>query len=107
MRRIDAIGITLLVFLAGGALYAGLQLAGLEAQNAGIWAEAGLVLGIVGWLLSYVLRVARGKMTYQQQRQEYEDALLQKKLDEMSPEELKQLYDALGETPEEEECQDS
>jgi Protein of unknown function (DUF3007)/GntP family permease len=96
MRRIDAIGITLLVFLAGGALYAGLRLTGADGQTAGIWAEAVLVLGMVGWLLSYILRVATGKMTYQQQRQDYEDAVLQQKLDEMSPEELTKLYAALG-----------
>jgi ABC-type hemin transport system ATPase subunit len=96
MRRIDAIGITLLVFLAGGALYAGLNVAGLEGQTAGIWAEAVLVVGLVGWAASYVLRVVTGKMTYQQQRQDYEDALLQQKLDQMSPEELTQLYAALG-----------
>jgi Protein of unknown function (DUF3007)/GntP family permease len=96
MRRIDAIGITLLVFIAGGVLYAGLKLAGVEGQTAGIWAEAVLVMGVVGWLLTYILRVFKGQMTYQQQRQDYEDALLQKQLDDMSPEELTKLYAALG-----------
>lgn len=91
MRRIDALGIGLLVFLAGGALYLGLKLVGMEGQTAGIWSQVGLVAVLLVWSASYIFRVAAGKMTYNQQLQDYEDAVLQKQLEEMSPEQLEAL----------------
>lgn len=91
MRRIDVLGIGIGFFAAGGVLYVILRIAGLNSLDAGLWAQAGLVLGIVLWLLSYLLRVVTKNMTYNQQLQDYEDAVLQKRLDEMSPEELAQL----------------
>jgi hypothetical protein len=91
MRRIDALGIGLLVFLAGGFFYLGLKLVGLDGQTAGIWSQVGLVTLLLIWAGSYLFRVAGGKMTYNQQLQDYEDAVLQKRLDEMSPEELEAL----------------
>lgn len=91
MRRIDALWIGLGVFIAGGLVYGGLQAAGVESATAGIWSQALLVGGLVVWLLTYVLRAVTGRMTYHQQRRDYEDAMLQKRLDEMTPEELARL----------------
>ncbi|WP_088242544.1 DUF3007 family protein [Calothrix rhizosoleniae] len=91
MRRIDAIGIVLGVFVAGGLAYVVLQLVGLDSQNAGIWSQALLVCGLIGWLFTYVFRAVNNKMTYHQQRDEYEQTYLQKRLDELSPEELERL----------------
>lgn len=91
MRRIDVIAIGIGVFAAGGALYLFFQAVGLDNLSAGIWSQALLVAGLVGWTLTYLLRVLTKNMTYNQQRKEYEDAMLQKRLDEMSPEELEQL----------------
>ncbi|MDJ0674373.1 MAG: DUF3007 family protein [Calothrix sp. MO_167.B42] len=91
MRRIDAIGIVFGVFVAGGLVYVLLQLVGLDSQNAGIWSQALLVFGLIGWLFTYVFRAVNNKMTYHQQRDEYEQAFLQKRLDELSPEELQRL----------------
>lgn len=91
MRRIDALGITFGVFLVGGGLYWGLQLAGLEPLSAGIWSQVVLVGGLLGWLGSYLARVFTQKMTYNRQLQDYEDAVLQKRLDELSPEQLDAL----------------
>jgi hypothetical protein len=91
MRRIDALGITFGVFLVGGGLYWGLQLAGLEPLSAGIWSQVVLVGGLLGWLGSYLARVFTQKMTYNRQLQDYEDAVLQKRLDELSPEQLEAL----------------
>lgn len=91
MRRIDAIGIALGVFAAGGIIYVLLQLAGLDSLKAGIWSQALLVGGLIGWLLTYLFRVSTKNMTYNQQVKDYKEAVLQKRLDEMTPEELAQL----------------
>jgi hypothetical protein len=91
MRRIDAIAIALGVFLAGGLVYFALQIAGFDNIDAGIWTQTFLVIGLVGWSLTYLIRVGTKNMTYNKQLKDYEDAVLQKRLEEMSPEELAQL----------------
>lgn len=91
MRRIDVIGIGLGVFVAGGLLYAVFALAGLDGLSAGIWSQVVLVAGLLGWTATYLSRALGKKMTYHQQLEDYEDAVLQKRLDEMSPEELAKL----------------
>ena len=88
MRRIDAIGMSLGVFVLGGAIYVGLNLAGLDNLSAGVWSQVVLVLILVAWTATYLTRVVGKNMTYDQQLKDYEDAVLQKRLDEMSPEEL-------------------
>jgi hypothetical protein len=91
MRRIDVLGIGLGVFLAGGGLFLGFRLAGLDGISAGIWSQALMVGGIVGWLLTYLFRVFTHRMTLNQQLDDYELAVLQKRLEELSPEEMAAL----------------
>jgi Protein of unknown function (DUF3007) len=91
MRRIDVFIIGIVVFAIGGAGYLGLQLAGLDDLNAGIWSQLILVAIILGWSSTYIFRVANKNMTYDQQRKEYEDAVLQKRYDDLTPEELAKL----------------
>jgi hypothetical protein len=91
MRRIDVIGIGIGIFVAGGIGYLILMTVGLDSLTAGIWSQAILVTGLVGWTLTYLFRVATKNMTYTQQLKEYEEAVLQKRLEEMTPEELEQL----------------
>ena len=91
MRRIDAIGICLGIFVAARLFYAGLQVFGVDGINAGIWTQTLLVIGLVGWSLTYLVRVGTKKMTYNQQLKDYEEAVMLKRLEEMSPEELAQL----------------
>ncbi len=91
MRRIDALGIGFGLFAAGGLVYLLLQYLGIESLQAGIWSQVLLVGGLIGWLLTYALRAVGKKMTYHQQRQEYEEAFLQRRLEELSPEELAQI----------------
>jgi Protein of unknown function (DUF3007) len=88
MRRIDVIIIGIVVFAIGGAGYLGLKLAGVDNINAGIWSQLVLVGIILAWSFSYVFRVATKKMTYTQQLKDYEEAVLQKRLDELTPEQL-------------------
>lgn len=93
MRRIDAIGIAIGVFAAGGIIYIVLQIAGLDSQKAGIWSQAVLVGGLIGWLLTYLFRVGTKNMAYNQQLKDYKEAVLQKRLEEMTPEELAKLQE--------------
>ncbi|MBW4653552.1 MAG: DUF3007 family protein [Kaiparowitsia implicata GSE-PSE-MK54-09C] len=91
MRRIDVIGIGALVFGGGGAAFLAFKLAGLDGISAGIWAQLVLILGILGWTGTYLFRVMTRTMTYNQQVKDYEDAVLQKRLDELTPEQLEAL----------------
>lgn len=91
MRRIDVIAIASAIFIGGGLVYLVLQGTGLDGISAGIWTQLLLVLGLIGWGSTYLLRVINKDMTYNQQLKDYEDAVLQKRLDEMSPEELAKL----------------
>jgi Protein of unknown function (DUF3007) len=91
MRRIDVIVVGLVVFGIGGAGYLGLQLAGLDNINAGIWSQLVLVVIILGWSFSYVFRVATKNMTYNQQRQQHEDAVIQQRFEDLTPEQLAKL----------------
>jgi hypothetical protein len=60
-------------------------------MNAGIWSQLFLVAGLIGWLVTYLFRALTQNMTYSQQLQEYKEAVLQKRLDELTPEELAKL----------------
>ena len=95
MRRIDALGIALGVFIAAGLVYVALQVFGLDGIDAGIWTQTALVVVLVGWSLTYLFRVGNKNMTYNQQLKDYEDAVLQKRLEEMSPEELAKLQEEI------------
>jgi Protein of unknown function (DUF3007) len=91
MRRIDVIGIGIGVFALGGGLYLTLQILGLDTLSAGIWSQVIFLGGLLGWVATYLLRVVNKNMTYDQQVQDYEDAVLQKRLDELTPEELAKM----------------
>jgi hypothetical protein len=91
MRRIDAILITLGVFVAGGLAYLLLKVAGLEGVQAGIWSQVALVLGLLGWVSTYIYRALNQKMSYVQQLKDYEEAVIQKRYEEMTPEQLAEL----------------
>ena len=91
MRRIDVIYIGLAIFAAGGGIYLLLQTFGLNGINAGIWSQVLLVGGLLVWVATYVGRALTQNMTYNQQLKDYEDAVLQKRLDELTPEELEKL----------------
>lgn len=101
MRRIDALGIGLGVFIAAGLVYLALQLFGINGIDAGIWTQALLVVGLVGWSLTYLFRVGTKNMAYNQQLKDYEEAVMKKRLEEMSPEELAQLQQEVEQQKEE------
>jgi membrane protein implicated in regulation of membrane protease activity len=91
MRRIDVIALGLGLLVSGGLLYGLLQFVGLAEFDAGLWTQTILVAGLVLWVVTYLVRVLSKKMTYAQQLKDYEDAVLQKRLEALSPEDLAQL----------------
>ncbi len=91
MRRIDAIAIVFGVFLVGGALYLVFKAIGFDETNAGIWSQVVFLVGLLGWVSTYLYRAATQNMSYMQQRKDYEESVLQKRLDEMTPDALAQL----------------
>lgn len=91
MRRIDALAIALGFFLTGGLVYGLLQATGMEATQAGIYAQAVLVGGLVLWLLSYLFRVFSNDMTYHQQLKDYEEKLVERRWAEMTPAEREKV----------------
>ncbi|HAC65473.1 MAG TPA: DUF3007 domain-containing protein [Cyanothece sp. UBA12306] len=95
MRRIDVIAIGMGVFATGGVIYLFLQLVGFDSLSAGIWSQALFITVLLAWILSYLWRVGNKNMTYNQQIKDYEEAVLQKRLDEMTPEELEKLQQEL------------
>ncbi len=91
MRRIDVLGIGLGVFAAGGLAYVILQVAGLDSLEAGVWSQLLLVGGLIGWLVTYAFRAVGQKMTYNQQRRDYDEAFFQKRLEQLTEEELAKI----------------
>lgn len=91
MRKIDVLGIGVGIFAAGGLIYVILQVAGLDNLEAGIWSQLLLVGGLIGWVATYITRAVGKNMTYDRQREKYEQAYFQKRLDELTPEELAQI----------------
>lgn len=91
MRRIDVIAIGIAVFAIGGVGYLVLKSVGLDNIDAGIWSQLLLVGVILAWSFSYVFRVATKNMTYNQQRKDYEEAVIQQRYAELTPEQLAQL----------------
>jgi hypothetical protein len=103
MTRAQAILLGLAVFAIGGGGYGLFRASGLEGFSPGIAASVVLMLVVLGWTASYLLRVVSGKMTYMEQRRRYRAAYdavtddeLQRKFDAMSPEEQQRLLAEVG-----------
>lgn len=90
--RKDVLLIGFGIFGGGFALYYGLQAAGVPPGYAGNYVQLFVVLGLcVGWIGSYIFRVANKDMTYVKQLQNYEEEVMQKRLEEMPENEREKL----------------
>ncbi len=103
MTRGRAILIGLLVFGLGAGGWWAFNAYGLEGFSAGIAASALLMVVVVGWTTSYLLRVVGGNMTYMEQRRRYRaaydaitDEELQRRFEQLSPGEQETLLADLG-----------
>tara|TARA_A100001037_G_scaffold172714_1_gene155098 strand:+ start:1650 stop:2021 length:372 start_codon:yes stop_codon:yes gene_type:complete len=90
MTRAKVIQLGFLVLILGGIAYSVLRFTGLDSISAGIAAQSLLVVVVVAWTGSYLLRVVSGNMTFMQQRRRYQQAY-----ENLSAAELQARFDAL------------
>ncbi len=103
MTKGQSLLLGLAVFGLGALGYALFQANGFESFSAGIAASALLMVLVVGWTATYLLRALSGNMTYMQQRRTYREGYdaatteaLQRKFDALSPEEQLRLLRDTG-----------
>lgn len=90
--RKDVLLIGLGVTVSGFGLKYGLEFIGVDSLKAGNVVQLVLVLGLtVGWILTYIFRVSTKDMTYAQQLRDYENKVLEKRLEELPDAELEVL----------------
>ena len=102
LTRGNVIQFGFIVLALGGVGYGLFRVFGFDAQSAGIAAEATLVIGVLIWTASYLLRVVTGKMTFIEQRKRYIEAYeelttseLQERFESMSKEEQMRLIEEI------------
>jgi predicted lipid-binding transport protein (Tim44 family) len=95
------LGLGLLVLGAGG--YGLFQASGFEGFSAGIAASVLLLLVVVGWTGTYLVRVVSGRMTFSEQRRRYRagydaatDAALEARFAALPTQEQERLLAELG-----------
>ncbi len=91
------------VLALGGLGYGLFRVNGFEGFSAGIAASALLMVLVLGWTATYLLRALTGNMTYMQQRRTYRqaydaftDAELQRRFEALPPEEQERLLRETG-----------
>ena len=92
MTRAQVIVLGFLVLLLGGGGYYFFRFIGFEGASAGIASEAVLVCGVLLWIVSYLVRVFTGNMTFMEQRKRYRKAY-----EEITDEELLFRFESLSE----------
>lgn len=81
------------------ALRSGLEVVGLDANRAGAVSIAiFMVIVMLGYTSTYLFRVGRKEMTYITQLRDYEEAVMQKRLEEMPDQELEELLTSVNAT---------
>jgi hypothetical protein len=103
MTKGQSLLLGLAVLGLGAVGYAVFQANGFEGFSAGIAASALLMLLVLGWTATYLLRALTGSMTYMQQRRTYRAAYdaattveLQRKFEALSPEDQLRLLRETG-----------
>ncbi|RZC77362.1 hypothetical protein C5167_001564 [Papaver somniferum] len=74
------------------------QFAGVDPLQAGNVVQLVLVLGLtLGWISTYIFRVSNKEMTYVQQLRDYEDKVLEKRIEGLTEAELVVLLEQVEE----------
>jgi hypothetical protein len=71
---------------------------GEDEINAGVYTSGFLFVGLMGWTSTYMGRVATKSTTYAQQLKDYETAVMRRRLEELSEEEILALCEECGVT---------
>ncbi|KAB1216212.1 hypothetical protein CJ030_MR4G029071 [Morella rubra] len=96
--RKDVLLIGLGVTVIGIGLKSGLEFAGVDPLQAGNVVQLVLVLGLtVGWIFTYIFRVSKKEMTYAQQLRDYENKVMEKRLEGLTEAELEALLEQVEE----------
>ncbi|KAL6614316.1 hypothetical protein ACP70R_036586 [Stipagrostis hirtigluma subsp. patula] len=96
--RKDVLLIGVGVTAFGYGLKAGLELLGVNPLQAGNVVQLLVVLGMtVGWISTYMFRVANKDMTYAHQLRDYEKQVMEKRLESLSEAELQVLLEQVEE----------
>ncbi len=106
MTRARVIQLGLAIFFLGAISYWAFLKLGFQEFSAGIASEAFLVVLVIFWTASYLLRVVQGKMTFMEQRKRYlkefnqfTTADLQARFESMSEEEQIKLLEEIEKNP--------
>ncbi|XP_020100551.1 uncharacterized protein LOC109718636 [Ananas comosus] len=96
--RKDVLLIGLGVTVIGVGLKSGLEFVGIDPLKAGNVVQLVMVLGLtVGWISTYIFRVSNKDMTYTQQLKDYENKVMEKRLESLSEAELEALLEQVEE----------
>lgn len=96
--RKDVLLIGVGVTAFGVGLKYGLELVGVDPLQAGNVVQLLVVLGMtVGWISTYMFRVANKDMTYAKQLRDYEKQVMEKRLESLSEAELQALLEQVEE----------
>lgn len=96
--RKDVLLIGLGVTVLGIGLETGLEFAGVDPLQAGNVVQLVLVLGLtVAWISTYIFRVSNKEMTYAQQLRDYENKVMEKRIEGLTEAELEVLLEQVEE----------
>ncbi|KAF8022583.1 hypothetical protein BT93_F0178 [Corymbia citriodora subsp. variegata] len=97
-NRKDVLLIGVGVTVLGVGLKSGLEFAGVDPLQAGNVVQLVLVLGLtVGWISTYIFRVSNKEMTYAQQLRDYENKVMEKRIESLTEAELEALLEQVEE----------
>ena len=86
------ITLTIAVIVLPFIVYSGLVATGMDSNQVGVALSGVFVIGgVILWTLSYVFRVFSKDMTYSTQLKQYEDAVIQKRFEELQDDEVEAL----------------